>query len=708
MKTRLLIFIFALAAQVMSAQLNFKVLDKDGNPKEGVEIILYDVGWGAAGLHSTAANGVAAIPGLADGNYHFEIFHTETDGVKSQWGWGMNVVVAGTTDFEFTQGYPYHSGDNLASIVPNVGSASAIDFIVKNDDIMGEDIATVIEVWISKDKIESDFHFTMPYEDAVTITNLGEHTFNFDFTPALDGEYFWKAIIRGNADGKIWDSFDWTSAFLVGNVDQLNFKVLNSEGNPQEGVEITLYDAGWGLVSGSPFTTAANGIAGITELPDGNYHYEIYHTGIDGVKSQWGWGTNIAVAGTTDFEVTQNYPHYSGDNLSGLTLETGVASSIDFNVTNADVNGDDLNALIEVWISETMSESDFHYTMTIGELVNILNGTEHTFSFDFTPPNDGDFYWKAVVWTNGTTATDSFDWTSAFRVGELPPFNFKVLNGAGNPQEGVEVTLYDAGWGGVTGSPFVTAANGIAAIPDLEDGNYHYELHYTGTDGIKAQWGWGMDVAKAGATDFEISQNYPFYSGDNLAGLSANVGALSTIDFTINNNDPNGDDIAAVIEVWISKDQVETDFHYVMPYEDAVTVSNLGSHVFSFDFTPSAAGEHFWKAIVRGNADGKIWDSFDWTSAFSAGTLGVEDFALNNTVTVFPNPIVDNKVRFNLSTNDFIGGKVQLIDMTGRTIASKAINGNSEELNVKGNSSGLYFMRFTKNNKIATHKVIIK
>ena len=131
---------------------------------------------------------------------------------------------------------------------------------------------------------------------------------------------------------------------------------------------------------------------------------------------------------------------------------------------------------------------------------------------------------------------------------------------------------------------------------------------------------------------------------------------------------------------------------------------------FPFNFTPTESGEHFWKAIVHyNNATGTpTSDSFDWTSAFTVGTLGVNDFALNNTITVFPNPIVDNKVRFNLSTNDFIGGKVQLMDMTGRTIVSKAINGNSEELNVKGNSSGLYFMRFTKNNKIATHKVIIK
>ena len=71
------------------------------------------------------------------------------------------------------------------------------------------------------------------------------------------------------------------------------------------------------------------------------------------------------------------------------------------------------------------------------------------------------------------------------------------------------------------------------------------------------------------------------------------LGAPSTIDFTVKNDDPNGDDIGAVIEVWISKDKVETDFHYVLPFEEAVSVANLGEHVFSFEFTPTEAVELF-------------------------------------------------------------------------------------------------------------------
>ncbi|MBG7631016.1 MAG: T9SS type A sorting domain-containing protein, partial [Bacteroidetes bacterium] len=101
-------------------------------------------------------------------------------------------------------------------------------------------------------------------------------------------------------------------------------------------------------------------------------------------------------------------------------------------------------------------------------------------------------------------------------------------------------------------------------------------------------------------------------------------------------------------------------------------------------------------------------DSFNWTSAFTVGTLGVDSFTLNNTITVFPNPIVDNKVRFNLSTNDFIDGEVILYDLAGRVIVSKKINQNTGELNVVGVSEGFYFMKFINEDKIATKKLIIK
>ena len=285
--------------------------------------------------------------------------------------------------------------------------------------------------------------------------------------------------------------------------------------------------------------------------------------------------------------------------------------------------------------------------------------------------------------------------------------NFEVLNAAGNSQEGVEIVLYGPDSWGSAGT-HTTASNGTAAITGLADGNYHYEIYYTGSDGLRHQWGWGTNIPVSGATDFQVSQNYPFFSGDNLDLITLTEGEESTINFNVTNNAP-GEDLWTAIEVWVSKDQVETDFHYTMSTTEKI---NSGTErLYTIPFTPSEAGEYFWKAVVHYNdaTGGPTSDSFNWTSAFTAETaLGLDDVALNSTITVFPNPAVDDKVSFNLSTEDFIDGEVVLFDIAGRVIVSKNIDQNSGTLDVARVSAGIYFIKFTNVDKIATQRVIIK
>ncbi|MDD7885081.1 T9SS type A sorting domain-containing protein [Flavivirga sp. 57AJ16] len=286
-------------------------------------------------------------------------------------------------------------------------------------------------------------------------------------------------------------------------------------------------------------------------------------------------------------------------------------------------------------------------------------------------------------------------------------FNFKVFNKDGNPQENVEIVFSQPGWADPVVT-YYTDANGIAVIP-ASSGNdiYQYELYYTGTEGLRNTWGWG-NADFTSSNDFEVSQNYPFYSGDNISTLTFSVGNTSTINFNVTNNDVNGDNIWCTIEVWISQTNNESDFHYTMAATE--WVGNSSEVTFPFDFTPSATGNYNWKAVVHYNnpTGTPTSDSFDWTSAFNVGTLGVEDQVLNNAVKLYPNPVVDNKIKFDLKTNNFIGGEVALIDVVGRTIVSKTIEGNLGEINATGTPSGLYFVKFTKDDISATQKVIIK
>ena len=238
-KTKLLIFLFALSMQLVSAQLNFEVLNGAGNPQEGVEIVLYGPdSWGSAGTHTTASNGTAAITGLADGNYNYEIYYTGLDGLRHSWGWGTNIPVSGATDFQVSQNYPFFSGDNLDLITLTEGEESTINFNVTNN-APGEDIWTAIEVWISKDQVETDFHYTM--DETKKINSGTERLYTIPFTPSEAGEYFWKAVVHYNnpTGTPTSDSFNWTSAFTAADAPLIFSSDQTVTSNINGDVEIT-------------------------------------------------------------------------------------------------------------------------------------------------------------------------------------------------------------------------------------------------------------------------------------------------------------------------------------------------------------------------------------------------------------------------------------------------------------------------------------
>ncbi len=258
--------------------------------------------------------------------------------------------------------------------------------------------------------------------------------------------------------------------------DQILFTVLNGAGNPQEGVEIVLYDSGWG--SAGTHTTASNGTAAITGLADGNYHYEIYYTGSDGLRHFWGWGTNIPVSGATDFQVSQNYPFFSGDNLDLITLTEGEESTINFNVTN-NAPGEDIWTAIEVWVSKDQVETDFHYTMSTTEKIN--SGTERLYTIPFTPSEAGEYFWKAVVHYNnptGTPTSDSFNWTSAFTAADAPLIFSSDQTVTSNINGNVEITntgsLTLSSNAGINGDVTITNGGSLIAVDGTITGTITY------------------------------------------------------------------------------------------------------------------------------------------------------------------------------------------------------------------------------------------
>lgn len=82
-------------------------------------------------------------------------------------------------------------------------------------------------------------------------------------------------------------------------------------------------------------------------------------------------------------------------------------------------------------------------------------------------------------------------------------------------------------------------------------------------------------------------------------------------------------------------------------------------------------------------------------------TAGTQDFN-SKSITVYPNP--SNSVwNFNAGTTI---SSVQIVDVTGKTVYTAAVNANQATVNVSGFASGMYFARITSGNATETVRVV--
>ena len=88
--------------------------------------------------------------------------------------------------------------------------------------------------------------------------------------------------------------------------------------------------------------------------------------------------------------------------------------------------------------------------------------------------------------------------------------------------------------------------------------------------------------------------------------------------------------------------------------------------------------------------------------AFTESTNSTKDFN-SKSITVYPNP--SNSVwNFNAGSNTI--SSVQIMDVTGKTVYTAAVNANQATVNVSGFASGMYFARLTSGNATETVRVV--
>nr|WP_321221795.1 T9SS type A sorting domain-containing protein [uncultured Psychroserpens sp.] len=93
---------------------------------------------------------------------------------------------------------------------------------------------------------------------------------------------------------------------------------------------------------------------------------------------------------------------------------------------------------------------------------------------------------------------------------------------------------------------------------------------------------------------------------------------------------------------------------------------------------------------------------------FTAGmTLSNDTFALDNSISIFPNP---SKGVFTIKNNGTSLETVQVSDINGRTISKIDMNGITTDtlIDLTGALSGVYFVTITSNNESVTKRLIIE
>jgi hypothetical protein len=92
----------------------------------------------------------------------------------------------------------------------------------------------------------------------------------------------------------------------------------------------------------------------------------------------------------------------------------------------------------------------------------------------------------------------------------------------------------------------------------------------------------------------------------------------------------------------------------------------------------------------------------------SAAALAVDNFAFSNSISIYPNPSVDN---FIIQSPELKTMDIQLFNITGKSILIKkdiiAING-SYSLNMAAYAKGLYFLKISADGKQTTRKIVLK
>ncbi|QIE59955.1 S8 family serine peptidase [Rasiella rasia] len=418
---------------------------------------------------------------------------------------------------------------------------------------------------------------------------------------------------------------------------------------------------GWGIVNGLR--------AGIL-IEDGRH--------LDDAISQGGSNThNITVpAGTAQLRVML----YWNDPAANVGATTALVNDLDLEVT------DPGSTTFQPWILDsTPNATALDTPATNG--VDRLNNVEQ------------------VLINNPTAGTYDID-ISGFNVPEGPQDYYVVWEVI---EENLTLTYPNGGEKLRANNPYVIHWDAINTTQD-------FVLEYSDDDG--ASW---SNIATVDNDETLFTWSFPAtFTGEGLVRITSGAFSdVSDVNFSVANF-PTVMNVTKVCEgeatfTWTAVADAESYDVYLLGEKYMEVVANVTTETATVPVVEGGGGNYnFWYAIAAKN-DTEGWESpRRIASNYDGGTLdcvlGVNDNALANSITMYPNP-ADNKVFIDFGTTTVSDVTIAVTNSLGQTIqtlSNRDVNSTQTAINVSNFGTGIYFVTITADGSQTTKKLVVK
>ena len=366
------------------------------------------------------------------------------------------------------------------------------------------------------------------------------------------------------------------------------------------------------------------------------------------------------------------------------TVTTGAASNIA--QTTATLNGTINNP-----DNVTITAKGFEWKTSVGGTYTPVTVTGNNLTYNLTnlTANTG-YTYKAFITFNGTTIYGDEVTFTTLEQGQLtepsatttPATNVTqttaTLNGAISNPDNVTITAQGFEWKAASASSYtVLNATGTTMSSTLNNltanTNYTYRAFVTTANGTH----YGSDVTFTTLEEIPEPCNVP----TNLHTT------------TIQNE--------AIAIAWDADANVTSWNIQYRPVGGSLTTATSNTN--SYTIT-GLTGLTTYEIQVQANCgDGNL---SDWTAAITPQTtnVGIANY-LENSVVLFPNPANEY---INVQSSKVTVQSVEVIDVYGKVINTVNVTENPTRINVHGLASGMYFVRVTTDEGVATKTFIKK